>query len=105
MFPLDICGHGSDASTVHVVPQELKRGSAKVALARVDNHTMVTETLKNQSQVLLMILGTRIGYQEVIHVSVDKVQTSEHFKYEALERLSCIPEAEWQSQEFKQTKR
>ena len=48
----------ADASTVDLVPQELERHSSKLALRRVDQYAVVAETLKDRSQVLLVLLGT-----------------------------------------------
>jgi hypothetical protein len=52
---------GTDASIVDLVFQELKQCNTKLTLRQVDQYAMVTETLKDQSQVVLMLLGAYQG--------------------------------------------
>lgn len=66
---------------------------------------MFPETFKDEAQVLLVLLRSGTGDEDIIYVCITEVQTSEHLVDEPLKGLCCIPQAEWHAAELKQTKR
>ena len=66
---------------------------------------MVSESVQNHVKVLKVPV---CGWREqviYVHVCIAEGQVSEYLINESLERLSCIPQSKWHSQEFEKTKR
>jgi hypothetical protein len=65
---------------------------------------MVTQSLKDQAQVMLVFLWICTSDEQVVNIGVTERETTQNLIDEALERLCCISQSKWHSKKFKQTK-
>ena len=56
-------------------------------------------------QVVLMLISTRAGDEEIVDVSVRKCETPKNLVYETLECLRSVAKTKWHLQKFEKSKR
>ena len=61
----------------------------------INDDSIPVEALKNSMQVMLMLISTRAGDEEIVDVSVSKRKASKNLVNKALKRLRGVTKTKW----------
>ena len=84
----------ADALAVHMMPKELQMCHSQHALGWIDQDAILAQSLQDQPEVLLVLVGVRTGDEDVVHVSIAELEAAKDLIHKALEGLSCVTQSE-----------
>ena len=91
----------ADAAAADLMAQEFHRRSTKGALGQVEDEASLFELMKHFPQVEKVLLPVPVGYQDVVYIDEDELESVEDVIHVALKGHSNIFEAERHSEELK----
>jgi hypothetical protein len=88
-----------------VMAQEVNLLTGQLTLLHVEDQAILLKPLKNQVEMMQMLLCAGATDENIIQVAKSKVQPGQYLVHEALERLTGIGQPEWHPQELPQPER
>ena len=82
------------------MPEKGQLRNTKLELSRVNDNTMLTESLKHCTEVLLMLFRSGAGNKHIIYVCIGMVQPTKDLIDEMLKRLCSISQPKGHSYKF-----
>ncbi len=87
------------ANTCGKVTQKVLFTDAKLTLGNIDHDSMIIQSLKNRAKMFQMLFRQGTCDEEVVDISVGKIQSLQNFLH-----LCSISQSKWHSKELEETK-
>ncbi len=87
---LDFIFQWANTCGINVVTQKVQFTDAKLNLGNIDHDSMLIQSLKNRAKMFQMLFRRGTCDEEVVDISLGKIQTLQNLVHETLERLRSI---------------
>ncbi len=87
-----------------VVAQEINILASQLTLLHVEDQAILLKSLKNQVEMMQMLLCAGAADENIIQVTKSEVQPRQHLVHESLERLAGVVQSKWHPEKLPQPK-
>ena len=101
---LDFIFQWANTCGINMVTQKVQFTDAKLNLGNIDHDSMLIQSLKNRAKMFQMLFRRGTCDEEVVDISLGKIQTLQNLVHETLERLRSILQSKWHPKELEETK-